>query len=66
MIYTIWRDSVIENGFKCNICGTKLADLYGKPWGRLRTENAQDGDILQCPVCRNVVAQFQEIEVRTE
>ena len=66
MIFTIWRNSVIENGFRCNICGAKLADVYGKPWGRLQQQSANDGDILQCPECRNVVAQYQEIEVRTE
>ena len=65
MICTIWRGSVIEKDFRCNICGEQIADQYGKLIGRAAV-TPKGGEILQCPSCRNVVAHFMEIEVRTE
>ena len=53
LIRYIWRESITQNDYKCNICGSALADNSGKPLDGRTIENK---DFLQCRLCRNVVA----------
>ena len=57
-IATIWRESVYNNDFRCNICGTKIANEKGEI---LRQRGDIFEGILQCPRCFNVVASFEEM-----
>ena len=58
---TIWRESVYFNNFKCNKCGTKLADDNGNFLeGKLE---ANLFDVIRCAKCHNLVARFEEMEI---
>ena len=55
MTFIIWRKSVFDNNFKCNICGQKLIDDNGEPNARTIINE----DFIQCRCCRNVVAEIE-------
>lgn len=57
----IWRESVYKNKFKCNICGTQIADEKGEPRPNVLVNPRFE--IIQCPLCRNVVAHIKMMEV---
>ena len=57
----IWRESVYKNKFKCNICGTLIADENGEP--RPNALVSPKFGMIQCPLCRNVVAHIKMMEV---
>ena len=72
---TIWRKSVRENGYKCNICGTPLSVSNGlKPDNVLLVESefkalGKDPDQIcpcYCPKCDATVAYIKEIETEEE
>ena len=54
LIFIVWRRSIYEKGFRCNICGQKLIDENGNPAGTINNY-----DFLQCMHCRNVVADIE-------
>ena len=57
----IWRESVYKNHFKCNLCGTPVADEDGTVLDRTLYHRLEE--ILLCPKCHNVVCKIKEIDV---
>lgn len=57
MLLIYWRESVYQNNFHCNICGSQLLDKDGNP-----CYTVKNPDFLQCRQCRNVVAQLERTE----
>ncbi len=56
MIAIIWRQSVMENGYRCTVCGKRLYKL-DKPTKYLETMN----NYAYCRKCGMCVAKMQEI-----
>lgn len=59
----IWRKSIYENDFRCNVCGAKL---FNSKKGKLIEKNivvlpGNDSNLF-CIKCRNHVAKVREID----
>ena len=65
-----WRESVYKNKFKCNKCGTKLADNDGKCLDGAKVligtfENSKSAIVI-CANCKNTVAHIQATKLLKE
>lgn len=59
----IWRKSVYTNHFKCNKCGTKLADKTGKLKVKRVIISKQSAPFILCRHCGNPVLRMEEVDV---
>lgn len=55
----IWRKTMYDNGFKCNVCGTPCAAADGTPSASVLT----DGEHLFCGACKNYIAIIKQVDV---
>ena len=57
-----WENSVYTNQFKCNKCGTKLADKTGKLKVKRVIISKQSAPFILCRHCGNPVIKAVEVD----